>query len=816
MAATSSIQPPIVHALMQENALLRNSDSPAENRQDESTASEGLTLRSLHHLPPEEINRRLEKTHRELSNRRKILIKNLPQDTTSQEVHDVLRSYELKYCYVDKNKGTAFVTLLNGEQAQDAIRSFHQRSVRGRELTVQLQPTDALLCITNLPHAFSAAQFEELVRAHGNTERCFLVYSERTGYSKGYGFVEYMKKDSASRARSELLGRLLADRALMVQWADINQLTAAHLHSKCLCVDKLPPDFCNAEKLAQILGKRHSPVFCQLAQDEGSHVRGFAVVEYETAEQAEDVLMDMDRQLLGGHEIRVSFCAPGTSGRSTLAALIAAQGVMSNSRRGLLPEPSPAQLLGSMNNPAALQVLLRPYLTGVKHTGKFAQLQGLPFLRPPFTSALVQLGKVQQNALLGNSLMLQNLLQMQLAQQQLVPIKEKPVSSVVSQPSVPSLLGDPSRALLQKAMDLMSPGKGLLGDCPTDPSQDGAHAAAKSSSCGSGLVPYPPGRQILGLPAGGEPDGPLITDKPPSGPRATKPMASALQHARRNSTLAPKPASTNENSTTGTALAANHTSLLGEPPKELKIPTNPYLNLASVLPGIILQAPASGKTTSVALHGNAFAGGLALAPKLTPPLSTALYGTDTPMDYMSQYGPQYSQEAIQQWYQNYQAQAYSGAPQDSDYGKQQERDVGTTSYGDYGAYMQTINQCYSHTHMSVQDFPHRDTTKEADLSKTSMTNTLQSVGNGSAPYNAVPVMPTYGGIQHITPASVALSHSAQATADWSQYYYNQSQTRALKRDFPTLQEGPPDRPLVGQPSRGSGALYADQHKKKRI
>lgn len=37
------------------------------------------------------------------------------------------------------------------------------------------------------------------------------------------------------------------------------------------------------------------------------------------------------------------------------------------------------------------------------------------------------------------------------------------------------------------------------------------------------------------------------------------------------------------------ALSANHTSLLGDPPKELKIPTNPYLNLASVLPGIILQ-----------------------------------------------------------------------------------------------------------------------------------------------------------------------------------------------------------------------------------
>ena len=87
----------------------------------------------------------------------------------------------------------AFVTLLNGDQAQDAIRSFHQTSIRGREITVQLQPTDSLLCVTNLAHTFAGAAFEELVRAYGNIERCFLVYSELTGHSKGYGFVEYMK-----------------------------------------------------------------------------------------------------------------------------------------------------------------------------------------------------------------------------------------------------------------------------------------------------------------------------------------------------------------------------------------------------------------------------------------------------------------------------------------------------------------------------------------------------------------------------------------------------------------------------------------------
>lgn len=71
----------------------------------------------------------------------------------------------------------------------------------------------------------------------------------------------------------------------------------------------------------------------KLAQDEGSPVRGFGVVEYESAEQAEAVLIDMDRTLVGGQEVRLSLCTPGTSGRSTLAALIAAQGMVSSRHR---------------------------------------------------------------------------------------------------------------------------------------------------------------------------------------------------------------------------------------------------------------------------------------------------------------------------------------------------------------------------------------------------------------------------------------------------------------------------------------------------
>ncbi|KAF4787626.1 ribonucleoprotein PTB-binding 2-like protein [Turdus rufiventris] len=338
-------------------------------------------------LSAEEVARRLASTRRELGNRRKILLRNLPAESSSQEIHDLFKDYEIKYCYVDRNKRTAFVTLLNGEQAQSAIRKFHQHSLRGKEISVQLQPTDALLCITNLPLSLSIEEFEELVRAYGNVERCFLVYSELTGHSKGYGFVEYMKKDSAAKARLELLGKQLEDSTLFAQWMDVNQLTTNLIHSKCLCVDKLQKDCADSKELLQAFSLKYKPVFCQFAQDEDGGSGDFAVVEYESAEQAESVRGAMDGVTINGRRVQVSFCAPGAPGRSTLAALIAAQrmsSILGNTSSLLLQSPAhlplPQQQLLKMENMQANSTPLKKQTSLLGEPPKEIRLSTNPYL----------------------------------------------------------------------------------------------------------------------------------------------------------------------------------------------------------------------------------------------------------------------------------------------------------------------------------------------------------------------------------------------------------------------------------------------------
>ncbi|XP_034513649.1 ribonucleoprotein PTB-binding 1 isoform X4 [Ailuropoda melanoleuca] len=516
-------------------------------------------------LDPEEIRKRLEHTERQFRNRRKILIRGLPGDVTNQEVHDLLSDYELKYCFVDKYKGTAFVTLLNGEQAEAAINAFHQSQLRERELSVQLQPTDALLCVANLPPSFTQQQFEELVRPFGSLERCFLVYSERTGHSKGYGFAEYMKKDSAARAKSDLLGKPLGPRTLYVHWTDAGQLTPVLLHSRCLCVDHLPPGFSDVDALRRALSAVHAPTFCQLAYGQDGQLKGFAVLEYETAEMAEEAQQWADGLALGGSHLRVSFCAPGPPGRSMLAALIAAQATALNRGKGLLPEPNILQLLSNLGPSASLQLLLNPLLHG--SAGGKQGLLGAP-------------------------------------------------------PAMPLLNGPAlSTALLQLALQTQSQKKpGILGDSPLGTLQPGAQPANPllgELSAGGALPPELPPRRgkpppllppLLG-PSGGDREAiglgpPAAQLTPPPAPVGLR--GTSLRSLQKDSGPLPAPPGV---------------SLLGEPPKDFRIPLNPYLNLHSLLPASNL----AGCGTSAALLPPT--GASARAPQTQPTQSGRLLST---------------------------------------------------------------------------------------------------------------------------------------------------------------------------------------------
>ncbi|XP_010006277.1 PREDICTED: ribonucleoprotein PTB-binding 2 [Chaetura pelagica] len=610
-----------------------------------------------------------------------------------QEIHYLLKDFEIKYCYVDRNKRTAFVTLLNGDQAQSAIRKFHRYCLRGKEISVQLQPTDALLCITNLPVSFTLEEFEELVRAYGNVERCFLVYNEVTGHSKGYGFVEYMKKDSAAKARLELLGKQLDESILFAQWMDVNQLTTNLIHSKCLCVDKLQKDHADSKELIQTFSLKYKPVFCQFAQDEDSCIGDFAVVEYETAEQAEKVREVTDGMMIKGRRIQVSFCAPGAPGRSTLAALIAAQRMMRNNRKGLLPEPNPVQIMKSFNNPAMLQMLLQPQLRG--HAVKPAVLgasAGLPHLinsavGPPF----LQLNKVHQSSILGSTsnLLLQSPAHLPLPQQQLMKIEN------IQANSKPGLLGEPPTMLFQTVLGIgvvpsVSSGMGTRGEALKSSNLPPIQTAA---AAGLGILPFFPNQHIVGQALPGPNNAPekpspaeaVVSGSQPYLQTLTNLPAAPLWagHAKQQSQLK------SADPSLGTPLK-KQTSLLGEPPKEIRLSTNPYLNLASVLPGICLPAIASKASSppqQTGLSNN-------MVDAAVSQGTTSQHAMESYFNYSQQHG-ECTQEAVQHWYQPCAQACNSTQARVGEFENEASEESTGGFYPDYSTCLQVMPALYS-------------------------------------------------------------------------------------------------------------------------
>ncbi|XP_027705603.1 ribonucleoprotein PTB-binding 2-like isoform X1 [Vombatus ursinus] len=186
-------------------------------------------------------------------------------------------------------------------------------------------------------------------------------------------------------------------------------------------------------------------------------------------------------------------------------------------------------------------------------------------------------------------LLLQNLSYLQLAQQQLMKIEN------IHTNSKPGLLGEPPAMVLQTALG--------AGPAPSLKSELGHRG--EEHKTGAGILPFFPNQHIVGQ---GGPGPSTPQDKPSatlgspegtvSGPQTylpgfTNPAAGGLGTAQPRQQNQPK--STEASSGT---VSKNQTSLLGEPPKEIRLSTNPYLNLASVLPGVCLPAPVASKTLS--------------------------------------------------------------------------------------------------------------------------------------------------------------------------------------------------------------------------
>ena len=204
-------------------------------------------------------------------------------------------------------------------KAKDNLSVLNSTMSKCHKLFASYGHADSLLFVGNLPFTYSRGDLLKLFRPYGCILRCFLVLSERTGLSKGYGFVEFAKREEALLAKQRLATKVVGLRSLRVDFSDNGMQTCEDLHSQTLFIDRLPKGFKDDETLCSLFSRYGRVNFCQVAISPDTEIsRGFAFVDMSTSDEAEDAQIGCNGIPFLGQDIRVSFGMPCRHGACIL------------------------------------------------------------------------------------------------------------------------------------------------------------------------------------------------------------------------------------------------------------------------------------------------------------------------------------------------------------------------------------------------------------------------------------------------------------------------------------------------------------------
>ncbi|XKL61535.1 hypothetical protein PGB90_008592 [Kerria lacca] len=280
---------------------------------------------------------------------RKLLVKHLPRNVVKQEIAQLLNDFSIQYIHLTSNddkSSTATVTL-NNPEVLDEWNSDRTFLLRGQSVSVLPTPTEMLLCIAKLPFHFTESDFNDLIKVYGEVKMYFLMISEKTGKSKGYGFVHYTNKEHALIARNALNDKTIETFQLVCDWVDSSHLNFRSLHSTCLYVDKLPRQFRDMGEFRAIFEKIVKPPYCQIALKNGCPL-DWGLVEYLSPDDAELAQTSCNNYYLRNQPIRIVYFIPGVRAITLMLSLLDMPS--RGKSTGLLPDPTGQSIRMSIEN----------------------------------------------------------------------------------------------------------------------------------------------------------------------------------------------------------------------------------------------------------------------------------------------------------------------------------------------------------------------------------------------------------------------------------------------------------------------------------
>jgi len=239
-----------------------------------------------------------------------LYVGDLNSDVTENQLFDVFKQAgpvaSIRVCrdaVTRRSLGYAYVNYHNVEDADRALDFLNYKEIKGRPCRIMWSQRDPQLrrnhhgniCIKNLQKTIDNKALYDTFAAFGNILSCKVATDEH-GNSKGYGFIHYDTQDAADKAASLVNGKLLEGKKCFVgpfvpkkqRSNDEQDNKWTNIYIKYL--DKSIDD----KKLEEMFGKYGAITSAVIMYDDKHESKGFAFVNFETNEQAQAAIDDLN------------------------------------------------------------------------------------------------------------------------------------------------------------------------------------------------------------------------------------------------------------------------------------------------------------------------------------------------------------------------------------------------------------------------------------------------------------------------------------------------------------------------------------------
>lgn len=153
------------------------------------------------------------------------------------------------------------------------------------------------LIVNYLPQTLTDGEFTAMFMNIGHLKSSKIVRHKATGYSYGFGFVEYENESDAAKAIEMLNGFQLQNKKLKVAYARPRSDEIKHAN---LYVRGIPRNM-KQEELEELFGQCGDIIQCRVLKDNSSdNNKGVAFILYDRKEQAEAAILKFDGETLSG------------------------------------------------------------------------------------------------------------------------------------------------------------------------------------------------------------------------------------------------------------------------------------------------------------------------------------------------------------------------------------------------------------------------------------------------------------------------------------------------------------------------------------